>query len=139
MTVRPSSRLLKPVYAVAFLAIAVAYGYNNNRTERMDWLIIPPALLLIWVLVKHFRLRFTTLTIANRKLRFETGMLQKTSRTMELAKVQDVRVDQSLAQRLLGIGDLSIETAGEASGLVMKNIDQPQVVADFILESAHKP
>jgi hypothetical protein len=29
-----------------------------------------------------------------------------------LAKVQDVRVDQTLGQRLLNIGDLSLESAG---------------------------
>jgi len=51
--------------------------------------------------------------------------------------VQDVRVDQSLGQRLLQIGNLSIETAGEASRLTMENIDNPQQVADEIIDAAH--
>ncbi|MEJ7605773.1 MAG: hypothetical protein WKF37_05790 [Bryobacteraceae bacterium] len=33
--VRPSSRLLAVVF-LAFLSIALAYGYNNNRTDRLE-------------------------------------------------------------------------------------------------------
>ncbi len=60
---------------------------------------------------------------------------------MELAKVQDVRVDQTLGQRMLNIGDLSLETAGETSRIVMQSIDRPQEAADHILElsRAHHP
>jgi hypothetical protein len=36
------------------------------------------------------------------------------------------------------MGDISIETAGESSRLTMSGIDRPQVVADQILEAAHK-
>ena len=57
---------------------------------------------------------------------------------MEIKKVQDVRVDQSLGQRILGVGDISIETAGESSRLTMVSIDRPQAVADKILEAAHQ-
>ena len=77
VVVRPSSKLLKPVYTLAFILIALAYGFNNNRTERMDWLVIPPVLLLLWTLWRHVKLRFTRLTLAGKKLRYETGMLSR--------------------------------------------------------------
>jgi uncharacterized membrane protein YdbT with pleckstrin-like domain len=66
-------------------------------------------------------------------------MASRSTRTMEIHKVQDVRVDQSLTQRLLGTGNISIETAGETSRLTLVNIDRPQYVADRILEAAHNP
>jgi len=138
IVVRPSSRLLKPVYTLAFILIALAYGFNNNRTERMDWLVIPPALLLLWTVVRHVKLRFTTLSVVGKKLRYETGMLSRSTRTMELTKVQDVRVDQTFFQRMLGLGNLTIESAGEAGRLTIANIDRPEAVGDFILESARK-
>ena len=53
---------------------------------------------------------------------------------MELAKVQDVRFDQSFGQRIINTGDLSLETAGESSRIVMRSIDNPKVVAEHILE-----
>jgi len=40
-------------------------------------------------------------------------------------------------QRMFGIGNLSIETAGEASRLTIRNVDRPQEVADEILAASH--
>jgi uncharacterized membrane protein YdbT with pleckstrin-like domain len=54
-----------------------------------------------------------------------------------LPKVQDARVDQSVMQRMFGVGDLAIETAGEASRLTLRNVDQPQRVAEEILAASH--
>lgn len=136
--VRPSARLIKPFYFVAFGLIAVVYGFNNNRTERLDWLIIPPGIMLLWAFLVHMRLRFTTLTVGGNRLRLETGFLSKTTRTMERTKIQDVRVDQSLWQRLLGLGNISIESAGETSRLTMPNVEKPHAIADFILDQAHR-
>ncbi len=132
---RPSSKLLKPVYTLSFVLIAIAYGYNNNRTDRQDWLVIPPLLLLGWTVFRHIKLRFTSLTVAGRRLRYDVGMLSRSTRTMELAKVQDVHVNQTLFQRILGLGNLSIESAGETGRLSINNIDRPHDVAEFILEA----
>jgi uncharacterized membrane protein YdbT with pleckstrin-like domain len=63
--------------------------------------------------------------------------MAKSTRNISLPKVQDARVDQSVMQRMFGIGDLSIETAGEASRLTIRNVDQPQQVADEILAASH--
>jgi hypothetical protein len=52
--------------------------------------------------------------------------------------VQDVTVRQSVAQRIYGIGDLTIETAGETSRLTFPNIDSPQQVADQIIDISHR-
>jgi len=54
--------------------------------------------------------------------------------------LQDVRVDQKLMQRLFQVGDLAIETAGEASRLTIRNVDNPQALADEIMNrSQHGP
>ena len=76
------------------------------------------------------------LEIFGDRLRYESGFLAKTTRTMELAKVQDVRVDQTLGQRMIRVGDLSFETAGGSSRIVIRSIDNPQMAADHILELA---
>jgi uncharacterized membrane protein YdbT with pleckstrin-like domain len=74
-----------------------------------------------------------TLIVSDGRLRYESGLLSKTTRSVELAKLQDVRVDQTLGQRMLNIGDLSFETAGGGSRIVIVSIDHPQQAADRIL------
>jgi hypothetical protein len=39
---------------------------------------------------------------------------------------------------MMGIGTVAFETAGETGRLAIGNVDNPQAVADFILESARK-
>jgi uncharacterized membrane protein YdbT with pleckstrin-like domain len=92
--------------------------------------------LMIFVAVRHIQRRLTKITILGDRLRYEAGLFSKTTRTVELVKIQDVRVDQTLSQRLLNIGDISLETAGGSSRLVMQVIDRPQEAADHILELA---
>jgi uncharacterized membrane protein YdbT with pleckstrin-like domain len=85
---------------------------------------------LIWPLPGALRRQFTKTTISGDRLRFETGMFSKTTRNIQLSKLRDLRVDQNVTQRLFGVGNLSIETSGEASRLTIEDIDGPQAVAD---------
>jgi len=134
---RASLKFVKLGYVLSLLlavGIAVYLVSIQNQDNRMWALLAIPALLALFGAIRQVKRRLITLTIAGDRLRYEAGLLSKTTRTMELAKVQDVRVDQTLVERLFDIGDLSLETAGETSRIVIKSIDRPQEAADYILE-----
>lgn len=134
---KASSKMIKGGYALALLlAFAVAAYILTIETPdpRLWWLLTIPAALGIYSMIHHLQLSFTSLTIDNGRIRYESGMFSKSTRTMDLSKLQDVRVDQTVSQRLMGIGDLSIESAGNTSQIVILSIDRPQEAADRILE-----
>ena len=137
-SVSPSAKLLKPFYWTAAIIAGLIFFYSNNTGRIFMCFSIVPALIVAWTLLRHLRLRYTKLIISGGKIRYETGMFSRDVRTMEVSKVQDVRVNQSLMERLLGLGTISIETAGETGRLSMAGIEDPQHVADSILEAAHK-
>lgn len=141
MQVRQSLKGVKIAYAlVAVLAAAiVAYWYSASSSplpaEVPLWApLLAPAALLLLTAIRHLRRRTTSLDVQGERLRYEAGLFSKTSRIMELSKVQDVRFDQTFGQRIIGTGDLSVETAGETSRIVMPSIDRPRAVAEHILE-----
>lgn len=139
MKLSASSKMIKLSYVLAVLVAlaATAYILTLERADgRLWWLLALPAALGGYAMLQHLRSSFTHLTIDGGRIRYETGMFSKTTRTMDLSKLQDVRVDQSVSQRLLGIGDLSIESAGNTSQIVILSIDSPQAAADRILELA---
>jgi len=139
MQLRASTKFIKLGYILCLiLAVVIAvYLKSTGPTDaNFWWLLIVPAFLAFIVMTRHIEKLRMKLEITGDRLRFETGFLSKTTRTMELIKVQDVRVDQSLGQRMVGIGDLTFETAGESSRIVMRSIDRPQLAADHILEMA---
>ena len=144
LVIRPSLKFIKIGYAVVivlFLAAVIAQSQLKDSLPASlpNW-VIPGvfALLLLWPVSRHWQQRFTKMTMVGDKLRYETGMLSKATRTIQLSKVQDVTVRQSLGQRMGGVGDLSIETAGESSRLTFPNIDAPQAIADRIIDASHR-
>ncbi|MFB3826406.1 MAG: PH domain-containing protein [Bryobacteraceae bacterium] len=136
MLIRPTFKFIRLGYALAGLVVLAAVVAWATVLPQAWWLPIAAAALLLWPLQKHIKRNLTSITIAGDKLRYETGLLSKTTRTIQLSKVQDVRVDQNLGQRILGVGNLSIETAGETSRLTIANIDAPQRAADHIVDLA---
>jgi uncharacterized membrane protein YdbT with pleckstrin-like domain len=135
--VRPTLKFVRAGYIAALLVIAAGFVVQQQyMPEGPWWMPLVLCVFLIWAISRHIRRRTLKLTLTADKLRSETGMFSKSTRTIQLAKVQDVRVDQSFAQRLLGVGSIAIETAGEGSRLVLADIDQPQTLADEIMRRA---
>src|SRR5437016_9571646 len=140
MQLRPSLKFIKLSYVLCLIlavGIAVYWLADAAHPEIPMWApLAVPAILVLFTAIRHVERRLVKLVILGDRLRYEAGLFSKTTRTMELVKVQDVRVDQTLGQRIIGIGDLSFETAGSSSRIVMRSIDRPQEAADHILELA---
>jgi uncharacterized membrane protein YdbT with pleckstrin-like domain len=133
MLIRPTMKFVKLSYVVCLL-LAVALGVyivaqKQADADRIDprlWGFVPLVIWLFFTLWHHMQKRLVKITILGDRLRYEGGLFSKSTRTIELEKVQDVRVDQTLSQRMFNIGNLSIETAGSTSRLEMDSIDNPQ-------------
>ena len=135
MVIHQSVKLLVAGYAfwgLIEMAILGIWAFFPLNFPILFTLVIPLGF-QAWLASHHVTRRTTNLTIDGDRLRFESGILSKSSRVMELAKIQDVRVDQRIAQRLLNVGDLSLETAGETSRITMPSVDNPHAAADHIL------
>jgi uncharacterized membrane protein YdbT with pleckstrin-like domain len=137
LTVQPTRKWIRIQYWIAFIVFCVSVGlYVNLLIKHLPaWVLIVPALLFLLPIRGQLRRRFTRLTLSGDKLRYECGVFSKTMRTIPVSKIQDVRADQTFTQRLMGTGNLTIETAGEAGGLTIGDIDDPQDVVDNILDA----
>ena len=145
LIIRPTMKFLRLGYAVVIVIVA-ALVVAMMRLHWPPWIPsawqpwIPwlPVFLLLWPLKRHLRNRLTKITILDDRLRYQTGLLNRTTRTILISRVQDVTVHQRVSQRIFSVGDLSIETAGEASRLTIFQIDRPQEIADHINEHSQK-
>jgi uncharacterized membrane protein YdbT with pleckstrin-like domain len=138
IVIRPSMKFIRAGYVITLLVVAAAafFSYQHLPPSYPTWLPALWLILLIWPIKRHIQRQAVKLTIAGDKLRYETGMASKSTRLIQLPKVQDVRVVQSVMQRMLGVGDISIETAGENSRLMVHNLDQPQQLAEQLTDLA---
>ena len=146
IVIRPSMKFIKAGYVFALLVVCAAlivhYKYLAVQypDQRYPYLPIASLFLLLWPIKRHLQRQTVKLTMAADKLRYETGLTTKSMRLIQLHKVQDVRVIQSISQRIFDVGDVSIETAGENSRLVVENLDAPRQLAEQLTDaSAHPP
>jgi uncharacterized membrane protein YdbT with pleckstrin-like domain len=140
LTIRPTAKFITAgaaLAAVVFVGLEVLY-LTQWTGSAPNWVMAFPALIMVWPAARWLRRRFTKAVISGDRLRYEVGMASRSTRNIQLSKIQDVRVDQSLMHRLFDIGDLSIETAGETSRLTLRNVDKPQQLADEIMSRAQK-
>ena len=138
--IRPSLKLVIASYVTTVLILGAAaygaYGYRHD-IPFSPWHLLALVLLLIPIR-RHIRTRLVTLKVDTDHLTMEAGLLSRTRRTIDLSKVQDVTVRQTIGQRIIGIGDVTLETAGERSGIVMQTIDRPRATADLIIQRSRE-
>jgi uncharacterized membrane protein YdbT with pleckstrin-like domain len=138
LTIQPTAKFLKAgavLASIVFLGLEIAY-LALWKDKAPSWVMALPPLILLWPLSRWVRRNFSKATVTGDRLRYEAGFPSKSTRTIQLNKVQDVRVDQRMMQRMFGVGNISIETAGETSRLTLENVDSPQQLADEILNRA---
>ena len=141
LTIRPTAKFVKAgaiLAALVALALEILYLVYRDQIGGSHWLMALPPLILLWPAARALRRNLTRAVIGADRLRYETGVTFKTTRNIQLSKIQDVRVDQRMMQRIFHVGDLSIETAGEASRLTIVNVDNPQALADEIMNRAQR-
>ena len=141
LEIQPTAKFIKAgtmLVAIVFLALEIGCLLSWNDAVGSKIIMAFPPLLFLWPLTRLMRRRYTKTSITGDRLRFESGMAAKTTRNIQLSKIQDVRVDQKMSQRMFNVGDLSIETAGESSRLTVHNVDNPQALADEILNRSQR-
>jgi uncharacterized membrane protein YdbT with pleckstrin-like domain len=137
LTIRPTAKFLKAGTVLAvlvILALDIAYFTTwRNQESFPTWFPFVPLVILLWPASRWMRRRFTKAVISGDRLRYEVGATAKTTRNIQLSRVQDIRVDQGVFQRMLNIGNISIETSGETSRLSIPNVDKPQEVVNELM------
>jgi uncharacterized membrane protein YdbT with pleckstrin-like domain len=139
VTIRPSMKTVWLVYVLVIIIIAACFWvYFTYAADKPRWLLIIPFVALLTPVNMHLRRRMITLRFQDDHLTLESGFLSRTRRTVDTAKIQDVTVKQTFGQRLMGVGDLMMESAGESGRMAITNLDRPREIADAIINSSKR-
>jgi uncharacterized membrane protein YdbT with pleckstrin-like domain len=117
----PSWRSILGFYVKGLLAAvaagAVAGVITAIASGKVKVVLVVVVVLVVFVLallgglIKRIQ---TTYTITNQRLTINTGILSKELHETRLARVQNVNSSQSLLERILRVGTVAFDTAGEA-------------------------
>lgn len=89
---------------------------------------------LPFLLVKRARLRSTHYRLFAGQLEVERGIVGTQVQTFDLWRVAEVKFDQTLGQRLLGIGTLQLSDRDDPSapGMVLVGVEEPRRVYELL-------
>jgi membrane protein YdbS with pleckstrin-like domain len=127
-TLVPSVLMSLLVLVVATLAYGSMPGGTFQGAARMVVQVIAAAVLVVWVGPRVARWATTHLVLTTDRLIYRTGMVAKYAREIPLERIHDVTYSQSLFGRLIGIGDLQIQSGGEQGQVVFEHIRDPKGV-----------
>lgn len=129
--VEPAATLLGVIVA----AIVVLLKFNGDGTfDRLLTYVAVAALVVsaVWLASRYLKWISTHFVITSQRLIFRQGLIAKTGIEIPLERVNNVNFSQGIVERLLGAGDLLIESGGEDGQQRFTDIRRPEEVQNLI-------
>jgi uncharacterized membrane protein YdbT with pleckstrin-like domain len=106
---------------------------DGNVGKAMRILFLAALVLTaIWLIARYLKWMTTHFVITSHRLIFRTGVLAKSGVEIPLERVNNVNFNQSVFERVLGAGDLLIESGGEDGQSRFSDIKKPDQVQRMI-------
>jgi uncharacterized membrane protein YdbT with pleckstrin-like domain len=122
-----------PLVAVVITIVAVA---AVAAIGLPDWLFIGLAVLLVvnalWLGFRLARWTTTNFVVTTDRLIYRSGVVAKKGLEIPLERVNNIHFNQRVLERLLGCGDLMIESGGEQGQQSFTDIRRPAFVQNQI-------
>lgn len=122
------------VAGVAVVALLVAVLQLDGGARDVGlWVFAIAALVwAVFLLIRLARWFTTHFVVTSDRLIFRTGVVARHGREIPLERVNDITFNQSLWERMIGAGDLLIESAGEHGQQRFTDIPHPEQVQQEI-------
>lgn len=121
------------VVAGYLLAVAYAPDEGAGRSVVVWGGLVLAIVILIWYPVRRFIAWATSnFVVTTDRVIHREGFIAKRSMEIPLEKINDVRFRQSVFERIIGAGDLVLESASEFGRNVFSNIRNPEHVQKTI-------
>jgi uncharacterized membrane protein YdbT with pleckstrin-like domain len=120
----------------AALVGAIALTVALAVTAGGDWVLWVGLVLIVaagaWFTVRYLKWTTTNFVVTTDRLIFRSGVIAKQGKEIPLERLNDIGFQQSIFERILGAGDLLIESAGERGQETFEDIPRPARVQNEI-------
>lgn len=121
--------------ALCVIAGLVVTGQLEPSTGRNFLMyVITAAIVLsaVWLLQRFVKWRTTNFVITSDRVIFREGMIAKRGVEIPLGRVNNINFNQTIFERIIGAGDLLIESGGEDGQQRFTDISHPQSVQNLL-------
>jgi uncharacterized membrane protein YdbT with pleckstrin-like domain len=94
---------------------------------------------VLWAGLRILRWRFATYHLTDRRIIMEGGILSRTAETIPLDRIQNTVIHRPFGDRLIGAGDIEIESAGRDGVEVLHRIPKAEAFYNELLTEMNTP
>jgi membrane protein YdbS with pleckstrin-like domain len=116
------------ILGLAIIAVPLLLKFVWNKDLFAGWMFAATtALGVIFILIPWIKAKMVAYKITNYRIDLERGLLSKRLDTLELWHVEDIRMNQSFLDRILGVGTVTVISHDDTTPqLSMRGIPHPR-------------
>ncbi|RMG04549.1 MAG: hypothetical protein D6726_03150 [Nitrospirae bacterium] len=120
-------------FSVPLILSIALIGYTKTVHRFEDIAFILFVVSLLFFTYKVFERKFDIWVVTNHRIIDESGVFSHNFKESPLEKINNVNVRQSLMGRILGFGDVEIQTAAEGGDTIIYEAESPKKLQEAIL------
>jgi membrane protein YdbS with pleckstrin-like domain len=123
--------------AIAALFFLAVFGFKTDGTVRGIFVTLLLLIILglaLWALVRFINWRSVEFVVTTDRVIFRSGVFAKHGIEIPLARVNNVNFSQGILERMVGAGNLMIESGGEDGQSHFTDVREPQQIQRIIHE-----
>ena len=139
---------VKPSLAIVISFIAwikshdIAEATSGSARKLIEtsalWLTLAALLFtVLWLAKVALKWSRTHFVLTSQRVIFRSGVIARVGIEIPLYRVNNINFHQSIFERMIGAGDLLIESGGEDGMQVFDNVRDPEQVQSFIQRAMH--
>jgi len=117
---------------IAALALAIWVGQAEVSEVVLFPVLALPVVALLFFLVRFAQWVTTDFVLTTDRLIYRKGVVSRQGKEIPLERVNDVSYQQSMIQRMMGAGDLMVESGGERGQSQFGHFAHPQDIQNEI-------
>jgi membrane protein YdbS with pleckstrin-like domain len=134
LDVRPHWKYLdRPLFAVTVVLAGACYAIVASVAR---WVAVALAcalaVCLVWLVARYLRWAATSLVVTSQRLVLRKGVFARSGREILLDRLSDISYHQSLLDRVLGAGDIMLESPGRDGQEIFEDLPHPVTIQSEI-------
>jgi len=124
------STLVRPLAVVVLVLVATVFLAHIRYVGYVAAVVL--LVVAAWAALRVARRQTTEFVVTTHRLVYRSGLVAKHGKEIPLERINDISFTQSVFERLIGTGDLAIESAGAQSRETFSDIPKPSQVQNEI-------
>jgi uncharacterized membrane protein YdbT with pleckstrin-like domain len=120
-----------PLFVIAVLLLVSGPDGDVGKWLWILWGVVA-LVWAIWLGIKFLDWNFTYFVVTNERVIYRTGVIAKKGVEMQHGRINNINFSQSAWERIIGAGDLDIESAGAEGRSTFEDVKHPDGVARLI-------